>query len=246
MYKVWLNKTLLPIAPSAIQIKTQGGNKTVNLINDGEVNLIKPSKLTEFSFDFILPNSKLPFAEYNNGKYKDALWFLNRLEKLKNRKTPFTFKILRIPVSRVFYSTSKNFDTTMKVTIENYTINEDADKYGFDICVSIKLKQYKPYATKKIVAKKVVKEKKLYKNVPKTYTVKKGDTLTKICRKYYKDTSYKSNLYAKNKKVIESAAKKNGKKSSSKGKHLYKGTKLKMLDITTQSGSKGNNLISVS
>lgn len=39
-------------------------------------------------------------------------------------------------------------DTNMKCVIEDYTVTEDAEKYGRDICVSVNLKQYRDYALK--------------------------------------------------------------------------------------------------
>ena len=42
-------------------------------------------------------------------------------------------------------------DTNIKCVIEDYTVTEDAEKYGRDICVSVKLKQYKEYALKTAV-----------------------------------------------------------------------------------------------
>ena len=40
--------------------------------------------------------------------------------------------------------------TVMKCTVEDYTITEDAEKYGGDISVSLKLKQYREYGLKTI------------------------------------------------------------------------------------------------
>lgn len=42
-------------------------------------------------------------------------------------------------------------DTNIKCVLEDYTVTEDAEKYGRDICVSVNLKQYKDYALKTAV-----------------------------------------------------------------------------------------------
>lgn len=60
----------------------------------------------------------------------------------------------------------------------------------------------------------------------KSYTVKKGDTIYKIAMKKYKTSQKWTAIYKKNKKKIEDAAKKHGKKNSDKGYWLYPGTKL--------------------
>ena len=41
----------LPVPPAKMTVKIKGKNKTVDLINEGEANLIKDAGLTEISFD---------------------------------------------------------------------------------------------------------------------------------------------------------------------------------------------------
>lgn len=45
MYDVYLDKILLPVTPSNIDMKIKNANKTINLINDGEVNIIKTPRI---------------------------------------------------------------------------------------------------------------------------------------------------------------------------------------------------------
>ena len=59
-----------------------------------------------------------------------------------------------------------------------------------------------------------------------TYTIKKGDTLWKIAKKTLGAGSKWKTIYNANKSIIESTAKKRGKKSSSNGKYIYAGVKL--------------------
>ena len=58
------------------------------------------------------------------------------------------------------------------------------------------------------------------------YTVKKGDTLSKISKKHYGTTKKWKQILKKNKKVLNKAAKKHGRKGCSNGKYLYAGTKI--------------------
>jgi nucleoid-associated protein YgaU len=62
----------------------------------------------------------------------------------------------------------------------------------------------------------------------KKYTVKKGDSLWSIARRFYKDSKKWKKIYTANKSKIEARAKKAGKKSSNKGHLLYPGTVLKI------------------
>ena len=140
-YHFYMGKMLCPIAPSKLQLKIKGQNKTLTLINEGEVNLLKQAGLTEISFDLLLPNVKYPFATYKS-KFKRAKYFLDEIEKLKVNNKPFQFIVTRtLPNEKML------FDTNMKVSLESYEITEDS-KHGFDVVVSIKLKQYKEYGTK--------------------------------------------------------------------------------------------------
>ena len=84
-YKFYFGKTLLPVAPSKLQLKISGANKTCTLINDGEINVLKSPKLTEISFDVLIPSVKYSFAEYKNNKFKRNV--INYI--------PFLFYLLR-------------------------------------------------------------------------------------------------------------------------------------------------------
>lgn len=202
MYLFYLGGVQLPIAPSKLQIKLNGSNKTITLINEGEVNLIKPAGLSDISFDVLLPNVKYPFASYPDG-FKEAEYYLSVLKVLKTSNKPFQFS-----VSRVLPSGNHLFKTIFTATIEDYTITEDADKYGSDVGVSIKLKEYKEYGTQKLnVTQKstssdgsgeanktnsktiatIEKNRRSDKTVAKTHTVKNGETLWAICKKELND-----------------------------------------------------------
>ena len=59
-----------------------------------------------------------------------------------------------------------------------------------------------------------------------TYTVKSGDCLWNISKKFYGNGSDWKIIYDANKSAIESDAKKHGKNSSSNGHWIYPGLKL--------------------
>ncbi len=212
-YYVYLNKLLLPVAPEKIQIKIKNNNKTMQLINFGEINTLKSAGLSEISFDVLLPNIKYPFAIYKD-EFKKASYYLRELEKLKTELKPFQFIITRrFPNGQLIY------DTNMKVSLEEYSISDDV-KLGFDNKVSIKLKQYREYSTKTIKLsikqsnnsdnnqnKTVATQKNIREsnNAPstKTYTVVRGDSLWKIAKKYYGNGSQYSKIYNANKNKIK-------------------------------------------
>ena len=53
-YQFYLDGVQLPVAPSKLQLKIKNQNKTMALINESEVNVLKLPGLTEISFDFII------------------------------------------------------------------------------------------------------------------------------------------------------------------------------------------------
>ena len=210
MYYFYLDKILLPIAPSKLTVKIGNENKTLTLINEGEINVLKKAGLTEIDFDATIPNVEYPFATYKNG-FQSAKTFLDAIEKLKTDQKPFQFI-----VTRTFPNGKAIFNTNMKVSLENYTIKEEA-KQGFDATVTFKLKQYRDYGTKTCKIK-IETTKKAVTAEPKrettsspapvkqnkTYTVVRGDCLWNIAKKFYGNGSQYTKIYNANKDKIKS------------------------------------------
>lgn len=203
-YYCYLEKMLCPVTPSKLQLKIKNQNKTMNLMNESEINFLKKAGLTEISFDLLLPNVKYPFATYKSD-FVGAKVFLDKLEELKVNAKPFQFIFTRtFPDGRVL------FDTNMKVSLEDYTIKEDS-KEGFDVTVSVKLKQYRDYGTKIVnivedTGTASVQESRETANSPgsnQTYTVVKGDCLWNIAKKFYGNGSKYTVIAEANKDKIK-------------------------------------------
>lgn len=208
MYLVYLDGLLFPIAPQKITTTIKGKNKTIDLINESEVNTIRGLKLTDYAYDLRLPNRNYPFAIYENG-YQDSNVYLDKLSSLKTSQKPFEMLIIMTTTSNrgdAFQEISAN------VTLENYTIYDDVAE-GIDKKVEAEFKAYKPYGTTKVKVKKKTKNgksKKYYtkiklttkkKKIVNEYTTKVGDTLFLISKKVY--GKYTENnckaIYQKNK-----------------------------------------------
>lgn len=193
-YTCYLNGVQWP-TPEKLTVKIKGQNKTLTLLNEGEINFLRAPGLTEIVVPFTLPMlSGTRSPEY----------YLNILEKLKTGKTTAWFKLVRLsPNGRTLY------DTNMKVSVEDYNIVEDA-KEGLDVSVDVNLKQWRSYGTKTItVEQPAAKEEKATVSVTKerdastapttkTYTVKKGDTLWAIAAKYYGSGAQYNKIYNAN------------------------------------------------
>lgn len=139
-YYFFLGAAQLPVTPGALTISTPTKNKTVDLINDGEINILKGHGLRNVSFEFMLPQQKYPFANYSLGIY-DASSFIVYLKGLVALKKPIPFIVTRMTPSGKLL-----FFTSFLVTIEDFDLVEDAEN-GLDVMCSINLKEYKFYGT---------------------------------------------------------------------------------------------------
>lgn len=188
MYNFFIDGVRLPVSPSKLTLKINNKNKTLDLMDLGEINIIKKVGLTDISFEVLLPSKEYSFAVYDGNGFKEPKYYLEKLKSLKKDNKPFRLNISRFsPVGDYLFS---NY---MKVSLERYSIVEEAEN-GMDIMVSIELKEYKSYSTKiyQIVPEqnKLKKEnQRPSKDPAKSYTVKAGDTLWGICKKQLGDGS---------------------------------------------------------
>lgn len=249
MYKLFLNGVRYPIAPGKITVSHSNKNKTYELLNGGEFNIPKTPKLAEYSFELLLPMAQYPFAVYEDG-FKSAYYYLDLLEKLKLEKKVFEYILTKSTPKGELIS-----DLNIKVTLEDFKVIDDV-KDGFDVRVSVKLKQYNYVSTKVVKVNEEgttkTETKRDTSSAPSgggNYVIQSGDTLEKIAKKFYDDYSKSKQIYETNKTVIENAAKKHGKSSSSNGHWIYPGTKLVIMQLKnlktdvvdyTKGGSKSN------
>ena len=189
-YYFYLGNVLLPIPPSKLELKISNNNKTYNLINYSQINVLKNPGLSSLEFEVVLPNTKYPFAMYKNN-FQNAKYYLGVLENLKVNRSAFQFIVVR-----KFPNGKDIFNTNIKVALEEYTITDTTEE-GFDTKVKIKLKQYKEYSTKKVqVTIKQYRPPAVTRTVTtnntavakpsgQNYTVKRGDCLWNIAKRFY-------------------------------------------------------------
>ena len=205
-YKMYLGGVLMPITPSKVTVKINNQNKTMTLINGEEINILKAAGLSDVSFELLLPQVSYPFT---NGGAQSASYYLSLFERLKTSKEPFQWILNRQrPNGGMFHYTN------LTVGLETYEITDDAGE-GFDMKVKINLKQYRAYGTKTVTVqpatpaeppKATVQEApRPTATAPKTttYTVKSGDCLWNIAKKYLGDGSRYTEIYNLNKDKIK-------------------------------------------
>lgn len=205
-YKCYLFGELMPQTPAKLSVKISGKNTTVTLLSEGEINFLKYPGLTEITLPLVFPM-------LTASKRPD--YYLTLLERAKTQRTTTQFIMTRTtPAGQLL------FDTNIKVSVEDYTIEESATN-GLDVSVEVKLKQYRDYSTKTVVVKNTVRHNdsrdttvrktatvrttRPAANAPqaKTYTVKKGDTLWGIAKKYYGNGAKYPTIYNANRDKIK-------------------------------------------
>lgn len=170
----------LPVNPSEIEIQEQGQGSTHNIINLGEINVIKEPKLAEIEFESFFPAQRYPFVVGEEllapARYVDMItsWMRNK-------------QIARLII------TDGAVDINMLVSIEDFAWREVGGAVG-DIEYELTLKRYVHYAPKQVQIKvqqaqqKAVAQKKQTrpqtKPQPKIHVLKKGETLWGLAKRY--------------------------------------------------------------
>lgn len=196
-YSVVIDDLTMPITPEGIKTTVRNQNKTINLIDSKEYNMLKHPGLTEVELSLILPAQD---AHYVRG-FQPQQVYLDKFEALKTDKEKkiFPFMIIRS-------DTNQDLSDTYfpMATLEDYEIEENRD-YGIgDLVVSLIIKQFEDIAEKEITVEETTKvdengkaepalkveekpAKEKPKGVPEGHTVVKGDTLWHIAEKYLGD-----------------------------------------------------------
>lgn len=109
MYSFYFGSLLLPVTPQKLTTKIKGNNKTLTLVNEGDINFLRSPGLTEISFDIVLPMlGQYSFAD----SFRKPDYYLSVFENYMTSKTPFRFIVSRVsPSGRLL------FDTNMKVSV---------------------------------------------------------------------------------------------------------------------------------
>lgn len=199
-YRIWMEgdglKFQLPVNPESIKISRNGANESVTIANLGESTLIQNPKALVISFSSFFPANY--FSGCNPKKIAIPHYYIYGILGWQRKKIPIKLYITGCCI-------------TYNVTIENFQYSQSGGDVG-TYEYSITLKQYTPIKVVQLDVnklKKTVSVKKTSARVntqskPKTYTVKQGDCLWNIAKKYYGDGSLYTKIYNSNKKIIGS------------------------------------------
>jgi len=86
-----------PITPAELNIKLGSNNETVNLINDGDINILKSIQLTEIEFEATFPMKKYPYSR----QVRPFQEYFNIFKDFLVNKKWFRFVVVRSPKSTI-------------------------------------------------------------------------------------------------------------------------------------------------
>lgn len=193
-YRLYLDGVLMPVTPAKITLKINNQNETATLLNGEEINRLRAAGLSEVSFELLLPQGSYPFVSGTAGSVSD---YLTLLERLKTEQKPFQFILNR----------GARYYTDLTVSLEHYEVVEDAADGG-DSRVKVSLKQYRAYGVKRVKltaeGQGTVTPARSDHTAPRVteYTVKRGDCLWNIAKKYLGDGARYKEIYELNREKI--------------------------------------------
>lgn len=213
------SNVVFPVPPESFPTEVGGKAEVIEILGVGERTVFGGAKLDRFTLETFFPAHHDPSYVVNApGTYKIPSLSIGKLREWCDKEVPLQL-----------YSKGGGLNRTVVITQLNYD-NERAGHLG-DVWFTVEFVNYKPPTFRKVAIKKTSGKtpakpkppsKKPKPKLPATHTVKKGESLSVIAKKYY-DTADYMTIYNANKKLIDAA----NKKAKIKAKYnIFPGQKL--------------------
>lgn len=220
-------KLYFPVNPAQINYKGATYFQEYSILNKGPVKIPNGEEISTIGWECFFPGKNiqdLPFVRNKTikkgktaAKHVSPETLHKKLETWRKSGAKLKLNISGTPFSFWVY-------------IDTYEANKQ-DAHG-SIYYTIEFSKVVNVSVEKVAKKKKRAGKttgnKRVSLKKKKYTVKKGDCLWNISKKFYKDPTKWRKIYNANKSVIEKTAKKHGFKSSRQGWWIFPGTSLKI------------------
>ena len=186
--EIWLKQGSVSfrfaVLPPEYEVTSESGNTQVIINALGEISLLGKRKLKNISFSSFFPEEKYYFCEYTS--FPTPSESVEIIEGMKNNG------VLQL----VMTGTPVNMDCT----IESFVWGEnDCTK---DINFTIEFKEYRKVVVKNISAATAEPQRAAKEVKSTTYTVVKGDNLSKIAKNLTGSSGNWKTIYEQNKGVI--------------------------------------------
>lgn len=201
-YQFWISangekeKIQLPVNPETINIKRGSNNDKINVTGLGEIIIMQGRPAIQFSFSSFFPASYFPGAKVK--KITAPLTIIKKIASWQESKKPVHFIVTRCGIN-------------LYCSIEDFNYSESGGDVG-TYEYSLSLKEYREITVRKVnvdvltskAAVSNTKQRVDNTNKPRTYTIKSGDCLFNIAKKYYGNGSQYTKIYEANKSTIGS------------------------------------------
>lgn len=193
-YNAEKEKIQLPVLPESFKVKNGSKNDSINIAGLGEITIMQSRPALQFSFSSFFPATRFPGIQVNS--ITKPLTLIEKINSWKSGDKPVHF-----------IATACGID--IYATIERFYYEEEGGDPG-TYQYNITLKEYREITARQVKVDTktqtatVKKEEPRVDNTlqPKTYTVKSGDCLWNIAKKFYGDGAQYMKIYNANKSVI--------------------------------------------
>lgn len=152
----------LPVNPEKVSVKFKGNNSTKEIINLGQINLLKNRKLAEISFESFFPQDDWFPAIRTRGDFRTPDFYKSFISTIQTLKKPCRLIITGIGIS-------------MKCSIENFDFYHQSGDHE-DAYYSLDFKEYRAYQIRQIKVTNPSNNKKTNTDTPVTNTPTKKVT----------------------------------------------------------------------
>lgn len=203
---------VFPVMPPKISVKSPGRNETVTVLELGEILLVKPKGLREITWESFFPVRSAPYV--TSRSIGSPISYIKDMERARDKGAHGRFCL-----------TGTDLNVNTQVSIDSLEYEERGGEPG-DIYYRITLKEWKAYGASVVSVKTSGGVRVKRSGAPaaaseQSHTVVKGDCLWAIAQKYYGDGSRWTEIYEKNKSVIDAGNKGTGNPSAT----IYPGQK---------------------